>query len=76
MYGRFAYYSEPAKVARFVQVLAPKGVKWLSPGLENRDELQSPFEPIKKGTLEHDQASKDVGNITNDGDYLLDLDIE
>jgi hypothetical protein len=76
MYRRFAHYTEPAKVARSVEVVAPEGVKWLSPGLENLDALLSPLKPTKTGTLEHDPASTDVRNVTNDSDYLLDKDIE
>ena len=52
MCGRFALYAKPAKVARFLQAAIPEGVKWLSSGLENLDELQGLLKPAKKGTLE------------------------
>ena len=54
----------------------PQGVKWLSPGLENLDELQGLLRPAKKGMLEHYRVGEDVGKVTNDGDYPLSLNIE
>ena len=76
MCGRFALYTEPAKVARFLQAATPQGVKWLNPGLENLDELQGLLKPAKKGTLEHYPVSKDVGKVTNNGECLLELNSE
>ena len=76
MCGRFALYTEPAKVARFIHAVTPQGVKWPSPGLENLDELQGLLKPAKKGMLEHYPVSKDVGKVTNDGEYLLELNSE
>jgi hypothetical protein len=46
------------------------------PGFENLDELQGLLGPAKKGTLDHDPFSKDVGKVTNDGEYLLELNSE
>jgi putative SOS response-associated peptidase YedK len=76
MYGRFAFYTEPAKVARILRAVTPQGVKWLSPGREDPDELQSLLKPARKGKLDHYPVSRDVGKFTYDGDYLLDLNIE
>jgi putative SOS response-associated peptidase YedK len=76
MCGRFALYTEPAKVARFIQAVTPLSVKWLNPGLENLEEMQGLLRPAKKGTLEHDPISRDVGKVTNDGEYLLALNSE
>ncbi len=47
--------------------------QWVNPGLENLDELQSLLRPAKKGTLEQYPVSKDVGKVTNNGQYLLEL---
>ena len=76
MYDRFAHYTERSKAARFVQAAIPRGVKWLSPGIENLDELQGLRKPAKKGMLEHYPVGEDVGKVTNDGEYLLSLNIE
>jgi hypothetical protein len=46
------------------------------PGFENLDELQGLLGPAKKGTLDHDPFSRDVGKVTNDGEYLLELNSE
>ena len=74
MCGRFALYAESAKVARFLQGPTPQGVKWLNSRLENLDELQGLLEPANEGTL--DPVSKDVRKVTNDGEYLPELDSE
>jgi putative SOS response-associated peptidase YedK len=76
MYGRFVHYTEPAKAPRFVHAATPRGVKWLSPGIGNLDELRSLLKLVKKGILEHYPVGEDVGKVTNDGDYLLSLNIE
>jgi hypothetical protein len=76
MYARSAHYAEPANEARFVHAVPPPGVKWLSPGLENLDDLQSLLKPVKKGMLEHYPVGEDVGKVTNEGEYPLDLNIE
>ena len=76
MCGRFALYAEPAKAARFIQAVTPLSIKWLNPGLGNLDELQGLLRPAKKGGLEHDPFSRDVGKVTNDGEYLLELNSE
>ena len=47
--------------------------EWVNPGSEDLDELQSLLRPAKKGTLEHYRVSKDVGKVTNNGKYLLEL---
>lgn len=76
MSGRFVLYAEPAKVAPFPQAVTPQGIKWLNPGLENLDELQGLLKRAKKGTLEHYPVSGNVGKVTNDGEYLLELNSE
>ena len=45
----------------------------MNPGTEDLDELQGLLKPAKKGTLEHYPVSKDAGNVTNNGEYLLEL---
>jgi putative SOS response-associated peptidase YedK len=50
--------------------------QWVNPGVEDLDELQSLLKPAKKGTLEHYPVSKDVGKVTNNGEYLLELNSE
>jgi hypothetical protein len=75
MYARFAHYAEAATEARFVHAVAPQGIKWLSPGLANLDDLQGLLRPAKKGILEHYRVGEDVEKVTNDGDYPLSLNI-
>jgi putative SOS response-associated peptidase YedK len=50
--------------------------EWVNPGTEDLDELQGLLKPAKKGTLEHYPVSKDVGKVTNNGEYLLEPDNE
>jgi putative SOS response-associated peptidase YedK len=50
--------------------------QWLNPGLEDLDELKGLLRPAKKGTLEHYPVSKEVGKVSNDGEYLLELNSE
>ena len=38
--------------------------------------MQGLLKPAKKGTLEHYPVSKDVGKVTNNGKYLLELNSE
>jgi putative SOS response-associated peptidase YedK len=76
MFGRFAFYIEPAAVARFIQAVTPQRVKWLNPGPENLDELEGLLKPAKEGTLEHDPVRKDLGKVANDGESLLELNSE
>ena len=74
MCARFALYLESAKVARFLQGPTHQGVKWLNSGLEKLDELPGLLKQAKKGPL--DPVSKEVRKVTNDGEYLLELDSE
>ena len=76
MCGRLAFCTEPAKVARLIQAVTLQSVPWPSPGSENLDELHGLLKPAKKGTLDHDPVSKGVGKVTNDGEYLLELNSE
>jgi putative SOS response-associated peptidase YedK len=46
------------------------------PWLENADKLKCLLKLAKKGTLVHYPVGEDVGKVTNDGDYLLSLNIE
>ena len=48
--------------------------QWVNPGTEDLDELQGLLKPANEGTL--DPVSKDVRKVTNDGEYLLELDSE
>jgi putative SOS response-associated peptidase YedK len=73
MCGRFVLYAQPAKVAWFLQAVTPQGVKCLNPGLEKLYELQKLLKPANKGMLEHYPVSRDVGKVTNNGKYLLEL---
>jgi putative SOS response-associated peptidase YedK len=41
-------------------------------GTKDLDELQDLLKPAKKGMLEHYPVSKDVGKVTNNGEYLLE----
>jgi putative SOS response-associated peptidase YedK len=45
--------------------------QWVNPRTEDLDELQNLLKQAKKGTLEHYPVSKDVGKVTNNGEYLL-----
>jgi putative SOS response-associated peptidase YedK len=45
---------------------------WLDPGLGDLEELKGLVKPAKKGTLEHYQVGKDVGNVANNGAELLE----
>jgi hypothetical protein len=74
--GRFALYTEPAMVARFLQAVTAQGIECLNPGSENLDELQELLKPAKKGMLVHYPVSNDVGKVTNRGKYLLELNSE
>ena len=50
--------------------------EWVNPGTEDLDELQGLLRPAKKGTLEHYPVNRDVGKVTNNGKYLLELNSE
>jgi len=50
--------------------------EWVNPGTEDLDELQGLLKPAKEGTLEHYPVSKDVGKVSNNGEYLLEPDSE
>ena len=50
--------------------------QWVNPGLENLEELHSLLRPAKWCTPEHYPVSMDVGKVTNNGKYLLELNRE
>ena len=45
---------------------------WLDPEATDRDELESMLHPSAGGTLQHHPVMQDVGNVRNDGAYLLE----
>ena len=53
------------------------GISALTPGnKENVEELKILLRPAKKVTPGHYPVSKDVGKVSNDGEYLLALSSE
>jgi putative SOS response-associated peptidase YedK len=50
--------------------------QWPNPGLVDLDELQGLLKPAKKGTLGHYPVSEEAGKVSNEGEYLLELNSE